>query len=107
MVTVQLAISDDERARVARQAERDGVTVAEWLTTAALQRLRQREGGHDGVRLRDSLPARYSKEPFKSDEELAEFWRHCAAINGPGREPDWEEHLKVINESRSKGLPDV
>ena len=107
MVTVQLAISDDERARVEKQAERDGVTVEEWLTTAALQRLRQREGGHDGVLLRDSLPARYPKEPFKSDEELAEFWRQCDARRDLEREPDWEEHLKVINESRSKGLPDV
>ena len=107
MVTVKLAISDDERARVERQAEQDGVTVEAWLTAAALQRLRLKEGGHDGVLLRDTLPARYRKEPFKSEEEIEEFWRHCAAVNGPGREPDWEEHLKVINESRSKGLPDV
>lgn len=107
MVTVELAISDDERARVERQAEQDGVTVAEWLTTAALQRLRQREGGHDGVRLRDLKPKRYAKEPFKSKEELDEFWRQCDARRDLEREPDWEEHLKVINESRSKGLPEV
>ena len=107
MVTVQLAISDDERARVERQAEQDGVTVEAWLTAAARQRLHQKEGGHDGVKLRDTLSDRYRKEPFKSKEELEEFWRQCAARQGPEREPDWEEHLKVINESRSKGLPDV
>ncbi len=42
-----------------------------------------------------------------SAEENEAFWRKCDDIAGPGREADWEEHLKTINESRMRGLPDV
>ena len=65
------------------------------------------ETGLDGVLLRDVLPPERREKRFESAEELQEFWKRCAAVAGPGREPDWEEHLKAINESRSKGLPDV
>ena len=44
---------------------------------------------------------------FQTREEFEEFWKHCDEIAGPGREPDWEEHLKTINESRMRGLPEV
>lgn len=42
-------------------------------------------------------------EPFKSSEELEAFFRYCDTLEGPDREPDWEEHLKVINESKMSG----
>ena len=53
-----------------------------------------------------------SVEPRKPDglmtaEENEAFWRMCDEVAGPGREPDWEEHLKTINESRMRGLQDV
>ena len=44
---------------------------------------------------------------FQAKEEFEEFWKRCDEIAGPGREPDWEEHLKTINESRMGGLRDV
>ncbi len=44
---------------------------------------------------------------FQTKEEFEEFWKRCDEVAGPGREPDWEEHLKTINESRMRGLPDV
>ena len=58
-----------------------------WLRAAAHQRLeeQQRSGR------------------FESPAELAEFFRKCDALEGPGVEPDWEEHLAVINASRSRG----
>ena len=51
-------------------------------------------------------------EPRKPDrlmtaEENDAFWRMCDEVAGPGREPDWEEHLKTINESRMRGLREV
>ena len=39
-------------------------------------------------------------------EENESFWQKCNEVAGPGREPDWEEHLKTINEARQGGLPD-
>ena len=38
-------------------------------------------------------------------EELEEFFKACDAMEGPGREPDWEEHLRVIDRSRRGHLP--
>ncbi|MXZ62308.1 MAG: hypothetical protein F4Y98_01530 [Chloroflexi bacterium] len=46
-----------------------------------------------------------NQRPFESEEELDAFFRECDAIAGPDREPDWGEHLAVINESRTYGLP--
>lgn len=43
--------------------------------------------------------------PFESEADLEAFFRQCDEIAGPEREPDWHEHLAVINESRTSGLP--
>ncbi len=40
------------------------------------------------------------------EEEFEEFWKRCDEIAVLGREPDWEVHLKTINESRMRGLVD-
>ena len=44
---------------------------------------------------------------FESLEDLQRFFAECDAREGPGVEPDWEEHKRAIEESRLKGLPDV
>ncbi len=97
MATVQLTLSDDESKRVKKQAQKEGITAEAWLTAAVLDRLR----------LREEVSYLGTGRRFQSAEELQEFWKRCDAVAGPGREPDWEEHLKAINESRSRGLPDV
>ena len=40
---------------------------------------------------------------FESPADLEEFFRACDGLEGPGREPDWEEHLGVMEESRRRG----
>ena len=97
MATVQLTLSDDESERVKKQAQKEGIAAEAWLTAAVLDRLR----------LREEVSYLGTGRRFQSAEELQEFWKRCDAMAGPGREPDWEEHLKAINESRSRGLPDV
>lgn len=42
-------------------------------------------------------------EPFESTEHLREFFRACDALAGPEAEPEWEEHLSVIDKSRRRG----
>ena len=42
-------------------------------------------------------------EPFESTEHLQEFFQACAALPGPEAEPEWGEHLSVIDESRRRG----
>ncbi|MYD66493.1 MAG: hypothetical protein F4X26_11025 [Chloroflexi bacterium] len=51
----------------------------------------QREPERDG---------RARSRPFESDAELEAFFRECDEIAGPEREPDWHEHVAVINEPR-------
>ena len=46
-------------------------------------------------------------ERFESLDELEEFFKACDALEGPDREPDWEEHLRVINRSRRRGSTDT
>ena len=87
MARVQFTIRDEERDRFACQARREGLTLSAWLRAAARARLEEGQGS-----------AR-----FESPEELAVFFRECDALPGPAREPDWEDQLRVIDESRRRG----
>ena len=91
MARVQLLIPDEDRDRFVYQARREGMSLSAWLRAAA----------------RDRFKRNQKHEKFKSVEEMRAFWEWCDARAGPGREPDWEEHLAVINKSRSSGLPEV
>lgn len=57
----------------------------------------------DAARERSS--SRSSSEPFRSAADVEAFFAACDAREGRGVEPDWEEHLAVISESRSRGVP--
>lgn len=87
MARVQFVVPDEERDLFVRQARKEGMTLSAWLRTAAHQRLREQERGR----------------PFESQADVEEFFRDCDALEGPAREPDWEEHLTVIEESRGRG----
>ena len=92
MARVQLVIPDEDRVRYGAEARREGVSFSEWLREAARERFERKRQGRR----------------FKTREDLEAFWRECDEANaraGIEREPDWEEHLAVINASRSKGLP--
>ncbi len=86
MARVQLVIPDEDRDRFVHQARSEGMTLSAWLRTAARQRLEEQQRSH----------------PFASPEDLAGFFRACDSLEGPGREPDWEQHLAVIDESRRR-----
>lgn len=96
MARVQLVIPDEDYARYVEQARREGVTFSAWFREAArehFERKRQTRRFTTGER-------------FKTQEDLEAFWRKCDEENaraGLEREPDWEEHLKVLNEEMSRG----
>ena len=52
---------------------------------------------------RERLEARQRVKLFESPEDVREFFRSCAALDGPETEPNWDEHLRVMNESRGTG----
>ena len=87
MARVQLVMSDDDRDRFAHQARLEGMSLSAWLQAAARERLERRQ------RVRQ----------FESPEDVEEFFRSCAALEGPETEPDWSEHLRVMSESRGRG----
>ena len=87
MARVQLVMADEDRERFVEQARREGMSLSAWLRAAARERL--------AMRRRVKL--------FETPEDVEEFFRSCASLEGPESEPDWDEHLAVINESRGKG----
>ncbi len=91
MARVQLVIPDEDRERFVHQARKEGMSFSAWLRAAAHERLERKQ----------------QTKRFESEAEIEAFWRECDKQAGPGREPDWEEHLKVINASRSSGATDT
>ena len=88
MARVQLVMADDDRDRFVHQARQEGISLSAWLRAAARERLEKRR----------------SVKLFQSPEGVEEFFRSCAALEGPETEPDWDEHLRVISESRGLGV---
>jgi len=87
MARVQLVIPDEDRDRFVHQARKEGMTLSAWLRAAARGRLRQQQ----------------QSDSFKSPADLEAFFRGCDALEGPAREPDWHEHLDIIDKSRRQG----
>ena len=87
MARVQLVIPDDDRVRYGAEARREGVSFSEWLREAARERFERKR----------------RTKPFEPSADLQALWRKCDELEGPEREPDWEEHLKVLDEEMSRG----
>ena len=88
MARIQLVIPDEDRQNFIAQARREGMSLSAWLRAAA----------------RERLEARRNVKLFESPEDVEEFFRSCAALDGPETEPDWSEHLRVMNKSREQGI---
>ena len=88
MARVQLVIPDEDRQNFIDQALREGMSLSAWLRAAA----------------RDRLEARRNVKLFESPEDVEEFFRSCATLDGPETEPDWSDHLHVMNKSREQGV---
>ena len=88
MARVQLVMPDADRDRFVDQARREGMSLSAWLRVAA----------------RERLEARQRVKQFQSPDDVKEFFKSCAVLDGPETEPDWSEHLRVMNESRAAGV---
>ena len=87
MARVQLVMADEDKDRFVDQARREGMSFSAWLRAAA----------------RERLAARQRVKLFKTPQDVEEFFRSCASLEGPEKEPDWDEHLRIMSESRSGG----
>ncbi len=82
---VQVVLEEEERERFRREAELQGQSLSAWL----------REAG------RARIAARAEKRPLTAGS-LRAFFKSCDARE-KGREPDWEQHLRVMEGSRRGG----
>lgn len=102
MAIIQIEIPDEEHKRFCQQAEQDGVTRSEWMTAVAIKQCNERKVQKE-LRVHEPL---VSSKPFESEAEIREFFRLCdelTAEEGPEREPDWQEHKKLILEGMMSG----
>ena len=63
------------------------MTLSSWLRSAAHERLGRQQRSH----------------LFESPADLEAFFHGCDGLDGPGSEPNWDQHLSVIDESRRRG----
>jgi hypothetical protein len=82
---VQVVMDEIEREAFRRAALREGLSLSDWLRRAARDRL-----------------AAAAPPTLSSTEDLRAFFAEIDARES-GREPDWREHLEVIQESRASG----
>ncbi len=85
---VHIVMAAEERAAYRAAAERAGVSLSEWLRGAARARLEDDEA-----------------RSLRTADDLDRFFADADAREGDEPEPDWEQHLAVIAESRGRGLP--
>lgn len=83
---VQVILSEAEREAFRRQAAANKMSLSTWLREAGRKQLAAEQTG-----------------PLRTIAELREFFGSLPAE--PGTEPDWDEHVRVIEESRRRGLP--
>ncbi|MGI8876024.1 MAG: plasmid mobilization protein [Egibacteraceae bacterium] len=84
---IHIVVDEREREAFRARAATEGRSLSEWLREAARERLRTT--GPDELRNRS---------------DLASFFAECD-LREQGREPDWDEHVEVIEASRRAGLP--
>lgn len=84
---VHILLDEADKARYRRQAQREGKSLGAWLRAAAEERLRLAE----------------DRRELRSSDDLARFFSECDQREQQ-REPDWAEHRRVIEQSRSAEL---
>lgn len=85
-VKIQVVLDENDRDEFRGQAAREGLSLSAWLRAAA----------------RERLTSRKARRALQTVEELDDFFAECDARETVP-EPDWEEHLKVIEQSRLSG----
>ncbi len=83
---VQVILDPEERESFRALARRDGLSLSAWLRQAGRERASK-------SRVRQALD---------SPEALSAFFAECDAREA-GREPDWSEHLAVLERSKLGG----
>lgn len=84
MAEIQFVVDQAAKNRYRRAAAQEGMSLSAWLRSAA----------------DDRIAATVLSERINTVGELRNFFRACDGRE-EGREPDWEQHLQVIRQSRA------
>ena len=85
-VRIHIVIDEREREAFRARATAEGVSLSEWMRDAARERL-----------------ARERPATISSVDDLDRFFADRRESE-PGAEPDWEQHVLVMERSRRGGL---
>ena len=83
---IHLVLAPAEKALYEQAARKEGMTLSAWLREAASEKLDQQ-----------------GPPKLDSPEKLTAFFRECEGRE-EGREPDWEAHRQVMEDSRADGV---
>lgn len=83
---IHFLLDEADKARYRQQADREGKSLGAWLREAAEEKLLASESS-----------------VIRDVTDLERFFEACDARES-GPEPDWLEHRKVIERSRTAGL---
>jgi len=89
MDRIQVLVSAEEKEAFRELAEREGLSLSAWLRQAGLS----------------GLAAAAGRRKIETVDDLRAFFAACDKVEA-GVEPDWEDHLRVIESSVSGGAAD-
>jgi hypothetical protein len=86
---LHILLPPDEKERYREIAEAQGLNLSDWVRMA-VREAAERYGGGPGL---------------QDPEELRRFFEASDRTHGPGAgtEPDWEEHLRLLEEGKVEG----
>jgi len=84
---VQVLLEEGDKELFLYRARLEGLSLSAWLLRAGKEKLKEKEGAMK----------------LENQEDLASFFAACDARE-VGREPDWEDHLAVIERSKRAGI---
>jgi hypothetical protein len=91
LVRIQVLLSESEREAFRREADRQGQSLSGWLRESGVERLDEKKG---------------EKKKLSTVADLKRFFTECSRRE-KDREPDWDDHLKVMESSRRSGRSDT
>lgn len=85
---IQVILPEEEREKLRQVAEREGLSLSAWLRRIGLEKAREAA----------------ADDRITTLAELDRFFRSCdRREKSGGAEPDWEEHLAVMERSLAEG----
>lgn len=84
---VQVILEEQERELFRWHAQKEGLSLSAWLRRAAQDRV-----------------AAQKPKRITTVEQLTEFFADCDSLESSRREPEWSEHVEVLQKSRTGGM---